>query len=49
VDGKTPHSWFAGFSLAAESPYAIVVLGENAGGGRAVAYEIAVKVLEAAK
>jgi peptidoglycan glycosyltransferase len=46
VDGKTPHSWFVGFSLAEETPYAIVVLGENAGGGRAVAYEIALKVLE---
>ncbi len=48
VDGKTPHSWFVGFSLAEETPYAVVVVGENAGGGRAVAYEIAVKALSAA-
>ena len=48
VDGKNPHAWFVGFSLAAETPYAIVVVGENAGSGRAVAYEIAVKVLSAA-
>ena len=49
VEGKKSHAWFVGFSLAEETPYAIVVVGENAGSGRAVAYEIAVKVMEAAR
>ena len=45
VDGKRPHAWFVGFAL--DMPYAIVVVGENAGGGLAVAFEIAVKVMNA--
>jgi len=45
VDGKQPHAWFAGFSLNPDTPYVIVVVGENAGSGRAVAFEIAAKVL----
>ena len=45
VDGKQPHAWFVGFSP--DIPYAIVVVGENAGGGLAVAFEIAAKVMNA--
>ncbi|MDR0530927.1 MAG: penicillin-binding protein [Oscillospiraceae bacterium] len=47
VDGERPHAWFVGF--ARNAPYAIVVVGENAGGGQSVAFEIAAKVLNAAK
>jgi len=47
VDGKRPHAWFVGFAL--DMPYAIVVVGENAGGGLAVAFEIAVKIMNAIK
>ena len=47
VDGKRPHAWFVGF--AAQAPLAIVVVGENAGGGQTVAFEIAAQVLRAAK
>jgi len=45
VDGKQPHAWFVGFAL--DAPYAIVVVGENAGGGLAVAFEIAARVMNA--
>jgi len=45
VDGKRPHAWFVGFAL--DQPYAIVVVGENAGGGLAVAFDIAAKVMNA--
>jgi len=45
VDGKQPHAWFVGFAL--DTPYAIVVVGENAGGGLAVAFEIAARVMNA--
>jgi len=48
VDGKQPHAWFVGFSLNPAKPYAIVVVGENAGGGQAVAFEIAAQVMRAA-
>jgi len=49
VDGKQPHAWFVGFSLNPAKPYAIVVVGENAGSGQAVAFEIAATVMRAAK
>jgi len=45
VDGKQPHAWFVGFSMNPGTPYAIVVVGENAGSGQRVAFEIAAKVL----
>ena len=48
VDGKEPHAWFVGFTLNPDKPYAIVVVGENAGSGQKVAFEIAAKVLLAA-
>ena len=47
VDGKQPHAWFVGFALNPDKPYAIVVVGENAGSGQAVAFEIATKVMRA--
>jgi len=47
VDGKQPHAWFVGFALNPDKPYAIVVVGENAGSGQAVAFEIAAKVMRA--
>jgi len=45
VDGKQPHAWFVGFALNPDKPYAIVVVGENAGSGQAVAFEIAAQVM----
>ncbi|MCL2107203.1 MAG: penicillin-binding transpeptidase domain-containing protein [Oscillospiraceae bacterium] len=48
VDGKQPHAWFVGFSMNSATPYAVVVVGENAGSGQEVAYEIAVKVMREA-
>jgi peptidoglycan glycosyltransferase len=47
VDGKQAHAWFVGACLNPQTPYAIVVVGENAGEGRAVAFEIAARVLRA--
>ncbi|MCL2494402.1 MAG: penicillin-binding transpeptidase domain-containing protein [Oscillospiraceae bacterium] len=49
VDGKQPHAWFVGFALNPAKPYAIVVVGENAGGGQAVAFEIAAAVMREIK
>ena len=49
VDGKQPHAWFVGFALNPDKPYAIVVVGENAGSGQAVAFEIAAKVMRGIK
>jgi len=49
VDGKQPHAWFVGFSLNPDKPYAIVVVGENAGSGQAVAFEIAARVMREIK
>ncbi|MDR1928354.1 MAG: penicillin-binding protein [Oscillospiraceae bacterium] len=48
VDGETPHAWFIGFSRNPQTPYAIVVVGENAGSGQEVAFKIAAKVMRAA-
>ena len=45
VDGKQPHAWFVGFALNPDKPYAIVVVGENAGSGQEVAFEIAAQVM----
>ena len=49
VDGKQPHAWFVGFALQPSKPYAIVVVGENAGSGQGVAFEIAAQVMRAIK
>ena len=49
VDGKQPHAWFVGFSLNPATPYAIVVVGENAGSGQGVAFEIAAAVMRGVK
>lgn len=45
-DGKTPHSWFAGFSSNSDCPVAIVVVVENGGWGSAQALPIASEVME---
>lgn len=37
VDNKESHSWFAGFSLSEENPYAVVCIVENSGSGLEVA------------
>ncbi|MCR4616083.1 MAG: penicillin-binding protein [Clostridiales bacterium] len=47
VDDGKPHSWFAGFSLREDMPFAVVVIAENAGSGSGVAMEAANKVLQA--
>lgn len=44
-EGKTPHSWFAGFVDSDTLPLAFVVLAENSGGGSSVAGSMAAKVL----
>ena len=46
--GKTPHSWFAGFVASDTLPLAFVVLAENSGGGSSVAGSMAAKVLRTA-
>ena len=46
--GKTPHSWFAGFVASDTLPLAFVVLSENSGGGSSVAGSMAAKVLRTA-
>lgn len=43
--GKTPHSWFAGFVDSDTLPLAFVVLAENGGGGSDVAGTMAATVL----
>lgn len=49
VDGKKPHSWFFGYSLKEDTPYAIVVMVENGGSSRTVAIPAASKVMRAVK
>ena len=46
-DGQTPHAWFAGFSLRADMPLAVVVVVENGGSGNKVAIPVANKVMQA--
>ncbi len=46
VDDGKPHSWFAGFSMREDFPYAVVVIAENAGSGYGVAMSTANKVMQ---
>lgn len=46
-DGQTPHAWFAGFSMRADMPLAVVVVVENGGSGNKVAIPVANKVMQA--
>lgn len=45
VDGKRPHSWFVGFSQNPDTPFAFVIIAENADKGSSVARPIAKEVL----
>lgn len=45
VDGKSPTSWFVGFSSSSSTPYAFVVVIEEGGGGLSVAGNAASKIL----
>lgn len=47
--GKTPHSWFAGFVDSDDLPLAFVALAENGGGGADVAGRMAARVLLSAR
>ncbi len=44
-DNATPHSWFVGFCANQDTPYAFVVIVENAGAGNGAATRIAGTVL----
>lgn len=46
IDGKSPHSWFVGFSLREDLPLAVIVIAENAGSGSGVAMSAANAVLQ---
>ena len=48
VDDGRPHAWFFGFSSDPRSPYAVVVVVQNGGGGLAQAVPIATRVLREA-
>lgn len=48
-DKSTPHSWFVGFCDNEKTPYAFVVIVENAGAGNGAATRIAATVLKALK
>jgi len=48
VDDGRPHAWFFGFSANRQTPYAVVVVVQNGGGGQAEAFPIARRVLQAA-
>ena len=45
VQGKAPHSWFAGFVDSDTLPLAFVALAENSGGGAEIAGQMAAEVL----
>jgi len=47
VNGKKPHSWFVGFSLREDMPYAVVAIAENAGAGSGAAISAANAALQA--
>ncbi|MCL2509330.1 MAG: penicillin-binding transpeptidase domain-containing protein [Oscillospiraceae bacterium] len=47
VEGKKPHSWFVGFSLREDMPYAVVAVAEHAGAGSGAAMQAANTVLQA--
>lgn len=48
-DESTPHSWFVGFCDNENTPYAFVVIVENAGAGNGAATRIAATVLKTLK
>lgn len=48
-DKSTPHSWFVGFCNNSNTPYAFVVIVENAGAGNGAATQIAATVLKKLK
>jgi len=48
VDDGRPHAWFIGFSSNPRTPYAVVVVVQNGGGGQAEAFPIARRVMQAA-
>jgi len=48
VDDGRPHAWFFGFSANPRTPYAVVVVVQNGGGGLAEAFPIARRVMQAA-
>lgn len=47
VDNGEPHSWFVGFSMNPETPYAVVCVAENSGYGLDVAGSISNTVMQA--
>ncbi len=47
IDDGEPHSWFVGFSIDPETPYAVVCVAENSGSGLATAGKIVNKVMQA--
>ncbi len=47
IDNGESHSWFVGFSIDPETPYAVVCVAENSGSGLAAAGKIVNKVMQA--
>ena len=47
IDDGESHSWFVGFSIGAETPYAVVCVAENSGYGLSGAGKIVNKVMQA--
>ncbi len=47
IDDGEPHSWFTGFSINPETPYAVVCVAENSGSGLSGAGKIVNKVMQA--
>ena len=45
-DGKESHAWFAGFSMRADLPLAIICIVENGGSGRDTAIPVCNKVMQ---
>ena len=46
IDDGESHSWFVGFSINPETPYAVVCVAENSGSGLAAAGKIVNKVMQ---
>ncbi|MBR3835234.1 MAG: penicillin-binding protein [Clostridia bacterium] len=47
IDDGESHSWFVGFSIRPETPYAVVCVAENSGSGLSAAGKIVNKVMQA--
>ena len=47
IDNGESHSWFVGFSIDPETPYAVVCVAENSGSGLSGAGKIVNKVMQA--